>query len=128
MTGKIVDQYSSHTVSPIGNASEPLNGTVPSLTNLEVATAVCLMVGLWQILMYICHLGILGIILSDHLVSGFTTAAAVHVVVSQTKNLLGIDVPSFNGPFKIVRSLGAIFRLLPKANLAEILISCVTIL
>ncbi len=123
MTGKIVDQYATQP-----NVSHSSNETTSSLSHLDVATAVCLMVGLWQILMYICHLGIFGIILSDHLVSGFTTGAAIHVVVSQMKSLLGIDVPHFNGPFKLARSIFAIFTLLPKANPAEVIISSISIL
>lgn len=130
MTGKIVDQYSSHDI--IANfSSEPFskadNISGNHFTNLEVATAVCLMVGLWQILMGILRLGVLGIILSDHLVSGFTTAAAIHVVVSQTRNLLGLKVPRFNGPFRLIRSIVAIFSALPTANPAEAITSCIAI-
>lgn len=127
MTGKIVDQYGSHDDV---NFTDPLkmdNISSNHLTNLEVATAVCLMVGLWQILMGILRLGILGIILSDHLVSGFTTAAAIHVVVSQTRNLLGLKVPRFNGSFKLIRSTVAIIWALPTVNPAEAIISCIAI-
>ncbi len=84
MTGKIVDQYGSHDDANFSSEHSLKMDNISSnhYTNLEVATAVvCLMVGLWQSLMGILRLGILGIILSDHLVSGFTTAAAKHVVV-----------------------------------------------
>jgi hypothetical protein len=95
MTGKIVDQYGSHDDANFSSEHSFKMDNISSIhyTNLEVATAVCLMVGLWQILMGILRLGILGIILSDHLVSGFTTAAAKHVVVSKTTNLFGIKNP-----------------------------------
>jgi solute carrier family 26 protein len=129
MTGKIVDQYGSHDDANFSSEHSFKMDNISSIhyTNLEVATAVCLMVGLWQILMGILRLGILGIILSDHLVSGFTTAAAIHVVVSQTKNLLGLKVPRFNGSFKLIRSTVAILGALPTANLAEAVISCIAI-
>jgi MFS superfamily sulfate permease-like transporter len=42
------------------------------------------------------------VLLSDTLVSGFTTGAAVHVLTSQVKNLLGVKVPRHSGPLKIV--------------------------
>lgn len=129
MTGKIVDQYSNHEIANFSSGSLLKTDNISSnhFTSLEVATAVCLMVGLWQILMGILRLGVLGIILSDHLVSGFTTAAAIHVVVSQTKNLLGLKITRFNGPFRLIRSVVAIFSALPTANPAEALTSCVAI-
>jgi len=40
--------------------------------------------------------------LSDTLVSGFTTAAAVHILVSQLKFVLGLVVPGISGPLAIV--------------------------
>lgn len=131
MTGKVVDQYGSHD-NNVSFSNEDLvtslnNISISHFTNIEVATAVCLMVGLWQILMGVLRLGVLGIILSDHLVSGFTTAAAIHVVVSQTKNLLGIKVPRFNGPFRLIRSTIAILIALPTTNPAEAIISAVAI-
>jgi MFS superfamily sulfate permease-like transporter len=42
------------------------------------------------------------VLLSDTLVSGFTTGAAVHVLTSQVKNLLGVKVPRYSGPLKII--------------------------
>lgn len=130
MTGKIVDQYGSddNNTSSLNEGLRNVTSDASShYTNLEVATAVCLMVGLWQILMGVLRLGVLGIILSDHLVSGFTTAAAIHVVVSQTRNLLGIKVPRFNGAFRLIRSTIAIFAALPTSNPAAAIISCIAI-
>jgi MFS superfamily sulfate permease-like transporter len=42
------------------------------------------------------------VLLSDTLVSGFTTGAAVHVLTSQVKNLLGVKVSRYNGPLKVI--------------------------
>ncbi len=52
--------------------------------------------------MGIFRLGALSLLLSTELVSGFTTGAAVHVLTSQMKNLLGIAIPRRSGIFKIV--------------------------
>lgn len=125
MTSQIIDQYSTTNATSF---NETVNSTLLSESNnLEIATAVCCLVGIWQILMGILRLGVLGIVLSEHLVSGFTTAAAIHVVFSQPKNLLGIDVPRYNGAFKLVFTLRDIVLALPSANVAEIVISCFTI-
>lgn len=55
-----------------------------------------------QILMYFFRLGSLSSLLSDPLVNGFTTGAAVHVTVSQLKDLFGVKIPRHKGAFKII--------------------------
>ncbi|TRY70415.1 hypothetical protein TCAL_17317 [Tigriopus californicus] len=55
----------------------------------KVITAVCLLSGIWQLGFAILGLGKLSWLLSDVLVSGYTTAAAIHVLVSQLKGVLG---------------------------------------
>lgn len=42
-------------------------------------------------------------ILSEAMVSGFTTAAAVHVFSSQVKQVFGVSVPRRTGVFKLVK-------------------------
>lgn len=69
---------------------------------LQVVTAVSMMVGLYQLIMCACRMGALSSLLSEPLVSGFTTAAAVHVLVSQIKDLLGVRIPRHKGAFKVI--------------------------
>ena len=128
MTGKIVDQYGSS--SGDFNSNTLTNETMDSssLTNLEVVTIVAFVVGAWQIVMGFFHLGVVGIILSQHLVSGFTTAAAFHVSVSQLNNLLGLKIPRIDGAFRLVRSVYAIIMSAPAANPVEVIISSITII
>lgn len=52
--------------------------------------------------MSIFRLGILSALFSDPLVNAFTTGAAVHVTVSQLKDLFGIKLVRFSGPFSII--------------------------
>lgn len=60
------------------------------------------MVGAVQMLMWALRLGVLSALLSEALVSGFTTAAAIHVLTSQIKDLLGLSLPSSStGAFKV---------------------------
>ena len=39
-------------------------------------------------------LGFLTVLLSDQLIQGLTTGAAIHVFTSQVKHIFGIEVPS----------------------------------
>jgi len=114
------------------NSTDPLevlasNNSV-AYTPIQVATAVCFVVGLWQVLLGVCRLGVLSVLLSDTLVSGFTTGAAVHVLTSQVKNLLGVKVQRHSGPLKIVYTYIDIFKNIGQSNPVAIGISVVSIL
>lgn len=52
--------------------------------------------------MSVLQLGHLATLLSEPLVNGFTTGAAVHVLISQLKDLFGVKIPSHKGAFKII--------------------------
>lgn len=41
-------------------------------------------------------------LLSESLINGFTTGAAIHVFVSQLKDLFGVKVQGYKGMFQIV--------------------------
>jgi solute carrier family 26 protein len=47
-------------------------------------------------------MGIVSTLLSDTLVNGFTTGAAIHVFTSQVKDLLGLKLARHDGPFNII--------------------------
>ena len=63
-------------------------------------------------------------------ISGFTTAAAFHIITSQFKFLLGISIPSHKGIFKLVKLWREVALELPHANLCDVVISvcCITFL
>ena len=52
--------------------------------------------------MYVLRLGVISSLLSETLVSGFTTAAAIHVFTSQIKDLLGLKLRRHKGIFKVI--------------------------
>lgn len=74
-------------------------------TTLEVLTSVCLLCGFIQIGMGMLRLGSLSKMLSEQLVSAFSTAIAFHVATSQLSHIFGLPnmarVPS--GPLKLIR-------------------------
>ncbi|XP_034242614.1 solute carrier family 26 member 10-like isoform X2 [Thrips palmi] len=128
MTGHVVTAHTTPHVlpDPADNGTEPV-GPLP--TNIEVATAVALMVGAVQMLMWALRLGVLSALLSEALVSGFTTAAAIHVLTSQIKDLLGLQLPSSHGGmFKIISQWIAICTYIGTANVAAVVVSLVTML
>lgn len=56
-----------------------------------------------QLAMGVLQVGFVVMYLSDTLVSGFTTAAAVHILVSQLKFVLALDIPGISGPLSIIK-------------------------
>uniref|UniRef100_A0A3Q2Y2I6 Solute carrier family 26 member 3 n=1 Tax=Hippocampus comes TaxID=109280 RepID=A0A3Q2Y2I6_HIPCM len=72
--------------------------------------------------MGILQVGFVVMYLSDTLVSGFTTAAAIHILVSQLKFVLGLQVPGISGPLSIIY---IIFNKIQSTNVCDVVISLV---
>ncbi|CAJ0961468.1 unnamed protein product, partial [Mesorhabditis belari] len=69
--------------------------------NVEVAAALTLGVGIAQIVMGLCQLHVLISFLSDQVIAGFTTGAAVHVMTSQLDKAIGAHIPHRDGPGRL---------------------------
>lgn len=125
MTSKIVGTYSDPNYGmPAVNTTSPVAEVeVYMYTPFQVAMAVTMMTGFFQLLMCFLRLGALSSLLSESLVNGFTTAAAIHVMVSQLKDLLGVAIPRHKGAFKIILSLRDICLNLSAANLNAVYVS-----
>lgn len=67
--------------------------------------------------MYVLRLGAVISILSESLISGFTTASAIHVFTSQMKDLFGLTkMPRRNGLFSfILVSIDPVTNVPPKS-------------
>lgn len=107
-----------------GDDNEP----VIEYTAFQVATAVTMVAGIYQLLMSFLRLGTLASLLSKPLVNAFTTAAAVHVLVSQMKDLFGVTVPRYSGAFKIILTLIDICKQIPQSNTTTVVVSAVVML
>ncbi|NWV86928.1 S26A3 protein, partial [Dasyornis broadbenti] len=107
------------------------NSTNISAINDErvmVAASVTFLSGVVQLLLGIFQFGFIVIYLSQSLISGFTTAAAVHVVVSQLKFMFQLPVPGFNKPFGIIYTLESIFSQITDTNIADLVTSLLVLL
>lgn len=133
MTGKTVMSYSTHHNDNINPNTTTVIPQYPGdpvniYTPMQVATAVTLMVGIYQIIMYIFRLGIISTLLSETLVNSFTTGAAVYVLISQIKDLLGLKLSKQKGYFKLVFTLVDVANEIPNTNLAALTVSIITII
>jgi SulP family sulfate permease len=87
------------------------------------AVVVALLVGLMLLLLGLLRLGVVANFLSHPVLSGFTNAAAMVIVISQLKHLTGLAVPQGN-PFETLWSIGSS---LPEADLSTLLLASVSV-
>uniref|UniRef100_A0A4W5KF75 Solute carrier family 26 member 3 n=1 Tax=Hucho hucho TaxID=62062 RepID=A0A4W5KF75_9TELE len=98
-------------------------GTSRHISVGKYCACVCVPLLLSQLAMGLLQVGFIVMYLSDTLVSGFTTAAAVHILVSQLKFVLGLVVPGLSGPLSIVYTLEKIFVQIEKTNMCDLVTS-----
>ncbi|XP_059964838.1 chloride anion exchanger [Mesoplodon densirostris] len=122
-------------LTPIADTADRTvtNSSVANDSSLDehkvmVAATVTILSGIIQLLMGVLQLGFVVIYLSESLISGFTTAAAVHVLVSQLKFILQLSVPAHADPFSIFKVLISIFSQIEKTNIADLVTSLVILL
>ncbi|KAJ7388828.1 hypothetical protein OS493_035385 [Desmophyllum pertusum] len=137
MVGSVVEREVGQSISPTSAASSPTNqppsgssggvlrssiykqesnGSFPNEQDLldekklQVAVALAMLVGLLQFVMGLLKLGFVAVYLSDPIISGFTTGAAILVFTSQVKHILGLNVPRYSGAFAVVKTYIFMFK------------------
>ncbi|XP_065414103.1 prestin isoform X3 [Chrysemys picta bellii] len=97
---------------------------------VKVAVAVTLLSGIIQLSLGLLRFGFVAIYLTEPLVRGFTTAAAVHVFTSQLKYLLGIKTKRYSGALSVLYSLIAVLSNITKTNIATLVVglTCIVLL
>uniref|UniRef100_A0AAQ4PK25 SLC26A/SulP transporter domain-containing protein n=1 Tax=Gasterosteus aculeatus aculeatus TaxID=481459 RepID=A0AAQ4PK25_GASAC len=107
----------------VTNASE-VDVVARDAERVKVAAAVTFVSGLFQILLGLVQFGFVVTYLSEPLVRGYTTGAAIHVIVSQLKYTFGIRPVRHSGPLSLIY----ICYLLPKTNIGSLVVSIVAII
>ncbi|XP_007942565.1 chloride anion exchanger [Orycteropus afer afer] len=119
---RLVPEANEATDSLLTNDTEVVDQKV------MVAATVTVLSGIIQLAMGALQIGFVVIYLSDSLISGFTTAAAIHVLVSQLKFILQLSVPAHSDPFSIFKVLQSIFSQIEKTNIADLVTSLIILL
>ncbi|CAK6959984.1 chloride anion exchanger-like [Scomber scombrus] len=112
---------------PPANITE-FEGLTHDQQRVLVASSVTFLMGIFQLAMGVLQVGFIVVYLSDTLVSGFTTAAAIHILVSQLKFVLGLTVPGISGPLSIIYTLEKIFVQINSTNICDLVMSIVIML
>uniref|UniRef100_A0A0N5ARD6 Sulfate_transp domain-containing protein n=1 Tax=Syphacia muris TaxID=451379 RepID=A0A0N5ARD6_9BILA len=99
-----------------------------TVTPIQVASTLTFALGILQLAAGFLRLEFLTTYFSDQLVAGYTTGSAVHVIIGQIDDILGIKVPKASGPGYLFRRVYDLIIRLPKANVFTLIISCLSML
>uniref|UniRef100_A0A671PJH1 Solute carrier family 26 member 6-like n=1 Tax=Sinocyclocheilus anshuiensis TaxID=1608454 RepID=A0A671PJH1_9TELE len=69
---------------------------------VKIAATVTFLSGIFQLLLGVVRFGFVVTYLSEPLVRAYTTAAAIHVIVSQLKYSFGINPQRYSGPLSLI--------------------------
>ncbi|XP_070847976.1 prestin isoform X1 [Chaetodon trifascialis] len=110
------------------NMSAVLDMAARDARRVQVAVVLTTLVGIIQFVLGLLRFGFVAIYLTEPLVRGFTTAASVHVVVSQLKYLLGVKTQRFSGPLSAVYSVKAVLSDITSTNVTTLILGLVCLL
>jgi MFS superfamily sulfate permease-like transporter len=100
------------------------------ITNIDIAVMVGLINGVYIFVFGCLRLGFISNYLSEELVSGFMTSAAIYVFTTQIHYIVGIDLANQSGPLALIRTYIEFFERIKEVNLAALTTSliCIAIL
>uniref|UniRef100_A0AAR2LN70 STAS domain-containing protein n=1 Tax=Pygocentrus nattereri TaxID=42514 RepID=A0AAR2LN70_PYGNA len=120
--------YHGNTTGVNGTATLVVNTTARDATRISIATSMTVLIGLFQFGMGVVQVGFLVRYLSDPLVGGFTTAAALQVVVSQLKLIFNVPTNNYNGILSLFYTIGDIFKNIKQTNMVDLIAAVLTII
>uniref|UniRef100_A0A674J1K2 Solute carrier family 26 member 6 n=1 Tax=Terrapene triunguis TaxID=2587831 RepID=A0A674J1K2_9SAUR len=117
---------------PDSNFMDPVNGTNETVLNearrdsarVELVATLTILVGVFQMALGMLQFGFVVTYLSEPLVRGYTTAAAVQVLVSQLKYVFGVEVAEQSGPLSMF-AVSRICTKLPQTNVGALVTSLI---
>ncbi|NXR12887.1 S26A6 protein, partial [Semnornis frantzii] len=112
---------------PSENFQESINGSNVTINEaqrdaarVELVATITVLTGIFQVALGLLQFGFVVTYLSDPLVRGYTTAASVHVLVSQLKNVFGVSVGEQSGPLSMFLTIIEICKKLPETNVGTL--------
>ncbi|KAH0630150.1 hypothetical protein JD844_012824 [Phrynosoma platyrhinos] len=92
---------------------------------VQLVAAITFLVGIFQIGLGLLQFGFLATYLSEPLVRAYTTAAAIQVLISQLKYIIGVDIEEYAGPLALIYTFLELCSKLPKTNVGTLITSLV---
>ena len=135
MTGSIINEINESglntrtiELTPNDNmTSTDLTGTEMIYTNIEMASTIALLVGIYQLFFGFLRFGFISVYMSEQLISSFIVASSVYVLTSQLGYMVGLHIKSKSGPFPLIYTYIELFERVQEFNCTSLYISCICI-
>ena len=138
MTGNIVVDVSKDLNLEYTEGSDLFNASskpvvlegYEDIKNIDIAVMIAIIDGLYIFIFGVFRMGFISNYLSEELVSGFMTSAALHVFTTQVHYLFGVHLHNHSGPFALPNTYIEFFTRIKEVNLSALTISliCIAIL
>uniref|UniRef100_A0A8C3NGU0 Uncharacterized protein n=1 Tax=Geospiza parvula TaxID=87175 RepID=A0A8C3NGU0_GEOPR len=96
-------------------------------SRVELVATITVLTGIFQVALGLLQFGFVVTYLSDPLVRGYTTAASVHVLVSQLKNVFGVSQGEPSGPLSLFVTIIDLCKKLPDTNVGTLVTAIIAI-
>ncbi|NWW20253.1 S26A6 protein, partial [Falcunculus frontatus] len=104
----------------VNGSNATVNEELRDATRVELVATITVLTGIFQVALGLLQFGFVVTYLSDPLVRGYTTAASVHVLVSQLKNVFGVSQGEHSGPLSLFVTIIDLCKKLPDTNVGTL--------
>ncbi|NXM23841.1 S26A6 protein, partial [Oxyruncus cristatus] len=122
MIGSLTESLlpSENFLESVNGSNATVNEALRDTARVELVATITVLTGIFQVALGLLQFGFVVTYLSDPLVRGYTTAASVHVLVSQLKNVFGVSVGEHSGPCSLFVTVIEICKKLPDTNVGTL--------
>ncbi|XP_043741819.1 solute carrier family 26 member 6 isoform X1 [Cervus elaphus] len=113
MVGSVMESLAPDDAFLLG-LNSTLDVAARDATRVQLASTLSVLVGLFQVGLGMVHFGFVVTYLSEPLVRAYTTAASVHVFVSQLKYVFGLHLSRRSGPLSLIYTVLEVCWKLPE--------------
>ncbi|NXE23553.1 S26A6 protein, partial [Ardeotis kori] len=122
MIGSLTDSLlpSDNFLESVNGTNGTVNEALRDAARVELVATITVLTGIFQVGLGLLQFGFVVTYLSDPLVRGYTTAASVHVLISQLKNVFGVSLGEHSGPLSLFITFIEICKKLPETNVGTL--------
>uniref|UniRef100_A0A8C5TMQ1 Solute carrier family 26 member 6 n=1 Tax=Malurus cyaneus samueli TaxID=2593467 RepID=A0A8C5TMQ1_9PASS len=122
MIGSLTESLvpSENFLESVNGSNATVNEELRDATRVELVATITVLTGIFQVALGLLQFGFVVTYLSDPLVRGYTTAASVHVLVSQLKNVFGVSQGEQSGPLSLFVTVIDLCKKLPQTNVGTL--------
>ncbi|XP_038005279.1 solute carrier family 26 member 6 isoform X1 [Motacilla alba alba] len=104
----------------VNGSNATIDEELRDAARVEMVATITVLTGIFQVALGLLQFGFVVTYLSDPLVRGYTTAASVHVLVSQLKNVFGVSQSEPSGPLSLFVTIIDLCKKLPNTNVGTL--------